>query len=119
MLTELALPAVPAAALAATVSTDGMATVVTFRGEADLFTLPVVVDVLTRVIEDHDGPVIVDLAPTGFIDTGTVRALGRAGQFLNDRDRTLTLRSPSRLAARILGLLGLSDLIEPGRMSAP
>lgn len=112
MLTELALPAVPTVALAASVSTDGMATVITLRGEADLFTRPVVVDVLTRVIEDHDGPVIVDLSPTGFIDTGTVRALGRAGQLLNDRDRTLTLRSPSTLAVRILVLLGLSHLIE-------
>jgi len=117
-LAELAQPTVPAAALVASVSADGMPTVVTLRGEADLFTLPVVVDVLVRVIADHDGPVIVDLADTEFIDTGTVRALARAWQFLNDRGRTLTLRSPSRVAVRVLGLLGLSHLIEPDRMTA-
>ena len=118
MLTELAPPTVPAAALAASVSTDGKAMVVTLRGEADIFTLPVVVDVITRVIEGHDGPVIVDLAPTEFIDTRTVRALGRAAQFLKDRDRTLTVRSPSRVAEQILGLLGLSELIAPDPTTA-
>jgi anti-anti-sigma factor len=120
-LTELAGPTMPSVALAAAVSTDGIATVVTLRGEADCFTLPVVVDVLTRVIADYQGPVIVDLSPTEFVDGGTVRALGRAGRYLNDRGRTLTLRSPSAMAVRIVSLLGLSHLIErapdDGRMT--
>lgn len=117
-LIEFAHCTVPAAPLVASVSAEGTATVVTFRGEADLFTLPVVVEALARVIADSDGPVIVDLAHTEFIDTGTVRALARAWQSLNDRGRTLTLRSPSRVAARVLGVLGLSRLIEPDRLAA-
>lgn len=117
-LTELAQPTIPAAPLIASVSADGLAKVVTLRGEADLFTLPVVVDVLARVIADSDGPVIVDLSDTEFIDTATVRALARAWQFLNDRGRTLTLRSPSRVATRVLGVLGLDHLVEPDRMTA-
>lgn len=117
-LTELAHCTVPAAPLVASVSADGTSTVVILRGEADLFTLPVVVDVLARVIADSDGPVIVDLSDTEFIDTATVRALARARQILNDRGRTLTLRSPSKVAARVVGLLGFARLIEPDRMTA-
>lgn len=112
-LAELSQPTIPAAALVASVSTVGTATIVRLRGEADVFTLPVVVDALARAIADSEGPVIVDLADTGFIDTGAVRAIARAWQFLDDRQRTLTLRSPSRMAARVLGLLGLSHLLEP------
>lgn len=112
-LTELAPRAVPPAPLVASVSCDGTATIVTLRGEADVFTLPVVVAVLARVIADSYRPVIVDLADTDFMDTATARALGRAWQFLDGRGRTLALRSPSRVAARVLDLLGLSHLIEP------
>ena len=114
-LTDIAQSNVPTAALVASVSVDGTATIVTLRGEADLCTRPVLVDVLVRVIAESDRSLIVDLAHTEFIDTGTVRTLARAWQLLNDRGRTLTLRSPSRVAIRVLGLLGFSHLIEPDR----
>jgi anti-anti-sigma factor len=118
-LTEVAQPRVPPATLVASVSAEGAAVVVALRVEADLFTRPVVVDLLARVIADSDGPVIVDLGHVEFIDTGTVRTLARAGRFLNDRGRTLRLRSPSRLATRVIGLASLLHLIEPGqRMTA-
>ena len=115
MLTELSQPIAATAALVASVSADGGAAVVTLRGEADLSTLPMVVDVLVRVIAESEGPVIVDLADTKFIDTGTARTLERAWQFLDDHHRTLSIRSPSRLAFRVLTWLGLTHLIEPDR----
>ena len=117
-LTELSHPTIPAAALVASVSTVGTATVVSLRGEADVFTLPLLVDALARAIADSEGPVIVDLAGTDFIDVGTVGAFVRAWQFLDDRERTLSLRSPSRFAARVLGVLGVSHLIERDRIGA-
>jgi anti-anti-sigma factor len=117
-LTELSQLTTPAAALVASVSTGEAATVVTLRGEADVFTLPMVVDALASAIADSEGPVIVDLADIGFIDTGSARAIARAWQFLDDRKRTLIVRSPSRIAARVLEVLGLSHLIEPDQMSA-
>ena len=104
--------------LVASVSDEGGAAVVALRCEADLFTLPVVVDVLAGVIADHDGPIIIDLAHTEFLGTSTGRALAAEWQVLHDHGRTLALRSPSRLAARVLGLLGLSGLIEPDQMTA-
>ena len=116
-LTELPQPTVSTAALVASVAADGGATVVRLRGEADLSTLPMVVDVLARAIAESDGPFIVDLADTEFIDTGTARALARAWQFLDDCGRTLTVRSPCRLALRVLTLLDLGHLIEPDRVA--
>jgi anti-anti-sigma factor len=104
--------------MVASVSEDGRAAVVTLRGEAGLAALPVIVDVLARVIGDHDGPLIVDLAHSEFIDTTAVLALARAWQFLDGRGRTLTLRSPSRVASHVLELLGLSGLIEPEQVTA-
>jgi anti-anti-sigma factor len=113
-LVELAQPNVRASEIVTSVSDDGVAVVVTLRGEVDIFTLPLVVEVLTRAIADHDGPIVVDLAYTEFIDSTTARTLARAWQFLDDRGRTLTLRSPSRGATRVLGLLGLAHLTESG-----
>jgi len=111
-LTGLAQTDAPTAALVASASTDATATVVTLRGEPDVLTLSALVDVLARVIGDFDGPVIVDLAHTELIDAGTVRALARAWRFLDDRGRTLTLRSPSASAVQVLGLVDLAHLIE-------
>ena len=87
-------------------------TVVALRGEVDVFTLPLVVDVLRRATAEHDGAVIVDLAETQFMDSGGVRALARASRVLDDDGRSLVLRSPSRGVARVVVLLGLSGLIE-------
>lgn len=103
------------APLMASVSTIGSTTIVVLSGEADVSTLPVVVDALARGTAASDGPVVVDLASTAFIDVGTGRAIARAWQALREHDRTLSLRSPSRTAARTLAILGLSHLIEPDR----
>ena len=104
-----------AAALVASLTTEGEATVIALCGEADVGTLSVVSDVLTHAIDDHSGPVVVDLARTAFIDTATLRVLVGAGRLLDDRGLHLTLRSPSTHARRILKLFGLSHLIEVRR----
>lgn len=100
--------------LVVSVSVEGDATVVGPRGEADIATLAVIDAALARVIADHQGAVVVDLAHTEFIDTATVRALCRAQQALADRGRQLTFRSPSRLAVRLLASFGLTHLVQPG-----
>ena len=65
------------------------------------------------------GNVVIDLAETEFIDTATVRVFAVAQQLLDRHDRKLTLRSPSRLAARMLYLFGLTDLIEAPECAQP
>jgi anti-anti-sigma factor len=118
-LSGLAHPALGGHGLAASVSDDGVAAVVTLHGDADFANLAVLVDVLVRVIADHEGPIIVDLADTEFVDSGAVHALERARRFLDDRGRTLTLRSPSRVATQVLGLLDLTHLIETAQGAEP
>ena len=118
-LTEFAQSTLPADALVASLSTERDATVVVLRGEADRFTLPVISYVLVNVIADHDGPVVVDLAEIAFIDSSSISVLARAAEFLGDRGRELTLRSPSRIADRMLTLLKLSHLIEPVKATTP
>jgi len=70
--------------------------------------------VLARVIAEDRGAVVIDLTETAFIDTAIVRAIGRAAEVLRERDRPLIVRSPSRLAARVLEIFGLCHLVEPG-----
>jgi anti-anti-sigma regulatory factor len=47
-----------------------------------------------------------------FIDSATVRVLAASKDTLDGQGRRLIVRSPSRVAARMLGLFGLGDLIE-------
>ena len=105
----------PAVALDVSVSAEGGVTVIAFRGEADVATLPVVADALARVVANQRGDVIVDLAETEFIDTATLRALLRAREVLDWGGRRLTLRSPSRIADRVLAVFGLSHLVSAQR----
>jgi anti-anti-sigma factor len=101
--------------LVVSVSVEGGGAVMALRGEADPATLPVLMNMLARVIADHEGAVVIDLAEIEFIDTATVRALGRAEQFLGDRGRQLKVRSPTRLAVHVLAFGGLSHLVESAR----
>lgn len=86
-------------------------TVIALHGEADISTRPVLGDALSRVIADGAGEVVIDLAEATFVDIAVVRVLATAQQLLVRQDRILTVRSPSRLAARVLEAFGLTDLI--------
>jgi len=94
------------------VRVEGARIVVVVRGGTDVSTRPVLCDVLSRVAAVGAGDVVVDLAETTFIDTATARVLATARQLLDDQDRRLMFRSPPRLAARVLQVFGLTDLIE-------
>jgi len=105
--------------LVVSVSTEGSASAVTLRGEADYATLSAVRDVLELVIADCGGPIVVDLSETRFIDSATIRALVEASQELEHRSRRLTIRMPSRMVIRMLELLGSSHLILAGEEGPP
>ena len=111
--TTLVQPTPPVVDLDVLLYDEGGSTLVVLRGEADICTLPVVVDALARVIAERDGNVVVDLAQTKFIDTAALRAVLRARQVLAGGERQLTLRSPSRIAGRLLSVFGLSHLVSP------
>lgn len=103
----------PAHGLEVSVTLAGTTSVVFLRGEADIATLPLVVEALAGVIADDVGDVIVDLEQATFIDTGALRAVLRARQVLLGGGRQLTLRSPSKIARRLLEVFGLSYLVAP------
>ena len=70
------------------------------------------IDSMSAMIEWSVGDVVVDLTEVEFIDIASVRVLDEARQLLWREGRYLRFRSPSRLAAMVLGLFGLTDLIE-------
>ena len=72
-------------------STDTLA----LRGQADVDTVPVLADMLARVLVLHDTSVVVDLSDTEVVDATAAGVFRNAAEFLNDRCRRLTLRSPS------------------------
>ena len=103
----------PAMGLSATVFDEGAVTVVALRGEADRATLHVVVETLSGVIADRAGDIVVDLAQLEFMDTAALRAVLRTREALEGTGRHLTLRSPSRIAGRLLEVFGLGHLAGP------
>ncbi|MEY2454726.1 MAG: hypothetical protein QOD92_4300 [Acidimicrobiaceae bacterium] len=94
------------------ISAEDGAMLIAARGELDNASVPTLMDVLIGVLADCDGDVVVDLAHADFIDSAAVRALTRAAHFLSERKRRLSIRSPSRLALRVLTIHGLCDLLE-------
>jgi anti-sigma B factor antagonist len=82
------------------------------RGQADVDTAPVLADMLARVLVLHDTSVVVDLSDTELVDAAAAQVLGNAAEFLNDRGRRLTLRSPPARLVPMLERYGLSRTIE-------
>lgn len=97
---------------------DLQGTIVTVSGEADLFTRPVLMEALVAAVAEPDGPVVVDLSQAVFIDAGSMRVLTQAAREVQDRGRTFVLRSPSRIATRVIEFFGLTSLCEGYSTSA-
>ena len=83
---------------------DGDQTVVWLRGEHDISTVGSLSELLTRVIALDDADLVVDLSEVQFMGVVTVELLLHARERLELMSRSLTLRSPSRRAAHVLGL---------------
>ena len=96
------------------VSRDGGRTVVWLDGEHDIATVFALADVLERATSADDADVIVDLSGVTFIGAATVGVLLRGMDNLGRQSRSLTLRSPSRCARRVIDVFGLSGLVEAG-----
>ena len=86
--------------------------VLALHGYVEASTAQLLVDSMSSLIEWSVGDVIVDLTEVEFIDIASVRVLDLARQLLWREGRYLTFRAPSKLAAVVLGLFGLTSLIE-------
>ena len=67
---------------------------------------------MARAIALDDADLVLDLSGVEFMDAATVRLIIRAREFLRLRSRSLTLRSPSTHARRVLDLCGLDDHLD-------
>ena len=86
---------------------DGEQAVVWLDGEEDIATVALLAERLARVVSADDRDLIVDLSGVTFLSTATIYELMRVRSILLQQNRNLSLRSPSRLARRVLDLCGL------------
>jgi anti-sigma B factor antagonist len=87
-------------------------TVVWLCGEHDLSTVDALSQTLARAFALDDAEVVLDLSGVQFMGAATIDVIVRAKDALDLRSRTLTLRSPSESAQRVVELCGLADLVE-------
>ncbi len=95
------------------------AAVLEVRGELDLVTAPVLLEVLLFALERGTGPLVVDLSEVPFMDSTGVHVLIDTLRRLEPQDRGLviTCREHGQVH-RLLGLVGLLDAVtvqRPGR----
>jgi anti-anti-sigma factor len=102
-------PSVPTTAAS---NMGGGRVVVVLQGEADVSSRPVLHDMLRQVIAQQVGDVIIDLDEVTVVDSAAVGALAIGHQLLDVQGRKLTFRSPSSVAAEVLGMFGLAESIE-------
>ena len=93
-------------------------TVVWLSGEHDLSTVDSLSQVLARAFALDDANVVLDLSGVLFMGAATIEVIVRAQDVLDLRSRTLTLRSPSETAQRVVDLCGLADLVEASSADA-
>ena len=105
-------PAVARPGVSPLVTREGDRIVLWLEGECDIATAFDLDEALTRAIRDDRADLTVDLSGVTFIGTVTIDSLIQAGHVLGRQSRSLTVRSPSRCARRLLALCGHSDLIE-------
>jgi anti-anti-sigma factor len=87
--------------------------IVWLQGEHDLCTDDALCMTLARAIALDDAGLVLDLSEVGFIAVSTLRVIVRAQEFLQHRSLSLTVRSPSPCARRVIGACGLDDLLGP------
>jgi anti-anti-sigma factor len=87
--------------------------VVWLRGEHDMVTVSKLARTLAWAVALDDADVVVDLSGVWFMGAETVGAIIDARNALLVRSRSLTLRSPSTSARRVIELCGLAGLIDP------
>ena len=84
------------------------------QGEHDISTDAALAATLASAIELGSEAVVLDLSDVQFISVSTIDVILRARQVLYQRSRSLTVRSPSPFARRVIEVCGLNDLIGPG-----
>jgi anti-anti-sigma factor len=80
-------------------------------GELDIATADMAVRYVTRVIDRHDGPVIVDLSALRFCDAQGLSALLRMALYAEQGDHKFRVAFPSPSLVKLLCITGLDRKI--------
>lgn len=96
---------------------DNTALIVWLRGEHDAATVAELSDILARAIAVGDGDLIIDMCDVTFIATATIGVLVKTRDRLRFGSRSLSVRSPSPCARRMLEVCRLTDLIAPATLA--
>ena len=91
---------------------DGVSTVVFAAGEFDADSVSIFSDVIDSVVLDDRNPVVVDLSGVSFMGAAMVNAIVFGQGALQCRFRSLTVRTPSPIARRVLLLCDFAEGIE-------
>jgi anti-anti-sigma factor len=91
---------------------DAHRTVVWLQGEHDVTTVAALSQTLARAIALDDSDLVIDLSGVEFMDAATIGVIVRARDFLAQRSRSMSLRSPSTCARRIIDVCDLADLLD-------
>lgn len=87
---------------------DG-ATMLVISGELDIASASQLADAAAKAAADGNGPVVLDLCDTAFIDSSGLRALLRAHDDLAGHGRRLAIACSSEPVLRVLEIAGLRD----------
>jgi anti-anti-sigma factor len=112
-LTESSSVIAPIEDLDAAPGANASRSVVWLRGEYDISTEMDLWHAMAEAMALDEGDLVVDLSAVAFMDAATLGIFIRARNHLRLQCRSLTLRSPSGYARRVLELCGLTDLLDP------
>ncbi len=90
---------------------DGQHVIVTVDGEVDLLTANGLGGVLTAMVRDGHRDLVVDLGGVTFIDARGLAVLATVATLATSNGGSVTLRSVSAIARRILEITGVSELL--------
>jgi anti-anti-sigma factor len=93
--------------------------VVWLTGEHDLSNEDALCMTLARAIGIDSAGLVLDLSEVAFMAVSTVGVIERAQEFLRHRSRSLTVRSPSKRARRVIELCRLDCLFDPEPVPVP
>ena len=82
------------------------------HGEVDIVTVARFASALTDAIRTSERHVRVDLHDVTYLGSEGVRALIDAQRLAVESDRTLSVVNPSSIAARLLSVVGLDEMID-------
>jgi anti-sigma B factor antagonist len=92
------------------VSEDDGTSVVSVRGELDIFTAPRLSDILAGLVATG-GEVVVGLGDTAFMESTGIAVLAQTHFALQERGGHLTIDSPRDNVFKVLELSGLTGII--------